>query len=236
MKTRRSHVSDQKLGLQGASTLADVLKTSSTLEELHCENNDIPLSGFTDLVNALHRNTTLTYLPAMQESRQMALKQTEDQVKQMRDDGSLSPVKNSSVRAKITNKVVGKSSKDKTLPMHLSNQDIKAALGLVDESWDRQIYRLEQYLRRNYNIAHGIPTAMEVDDEEFERPDTATSLRRVIEKVKYDSTPTIEKQVCLGELAEESQSEAEISLAKEIEMSLAENRAVWSQSRFQQSG
>lgn len=226
----------QKLGLQGASTLADVLKTSSTLEELHCENNDIPLSGFTDLVNALHRNTMLTYLPVMQESRQMALKQTEDQVKQMRDDGSLSPVKNSSVRAKITNKVVRKSSREKTLSMHLSNQDIKAALGLVDESWDRQIYRLEQYLQRNYNIAHGIPTAMEVDDEEFERPDTATSLRRVIEKVKYDSTPTMEKQVRLGELAEESQSEAEISLAKEIEMSLAENRAVWSQSRFQQSG
>jgi hypothetical protein len=172
----------------------------------------------------------------MQESRQMALKQTEDQVKQMRDDSSLSPVKNSSVRAKITKKVVRKSSKEKTSPMHLSNQDIKAALGLVDESWDRQIYRLEQYLQRNFNIAHGIPTAMEVDDEEFERPDTATSLRRVIEKVKYDSTPTMERQVRLGELAEESQSEVEITLAKEIEMSLAENRAVWSQSRFQQSG
>ena len=82
--------------------------------------------------------------------------------------------------------------------MGLSDQDIKAALGLVDESWARQEYRLQQYLQRNHNIAHGIPTAMDVDEEDFERPDTANSLGKILEKVTIESTPTREKDVQLG--------------------------------------
>ncbi|KAJ4353820.1 uncharacterized protein N0V89_005550 [Didymosphaeria variabile] len=169
----------QKLGLQGANTLADVLKVNTTLQQLYCENNGIPLQGFTDLVNALHRNTTLLHLPSMDESRQLALKTTEDQVKQLRDDPTTAPTahrRSPSVRQKFASRVRGQSKSDKTLPMGLSDQDIKAALSLVDESWERQEYRLQQYLQRNYNLANGIPTALDVDDEEFERPDTATSL------------------------------------------------------------
>ncbi|KAF2181669.1 leucine rich repeat protein-like protein [Zopfia rhizophila CBS 207.26] len=192
----------QRLGLQGASTLADVLKVNTTLEQLYCENNGITLGGFTDLVNALHRNTTLLYLPTMQESRQMALKQTEDQVKQMRDDPPAhTQARSSSVRSKIASKVSGKTAKEKGPSMLLSDQDIKAALGLVDESWRRQMYRLQQYLQRNQNIASGIPTTMEVDDEEFERPDTATSLSKIVEKVRFETTPTVEKEVQLGRMA-----------------------------------
>jgi hypothetical protein len=97
----------------------------------------------------------------MQESRQMALKQTEDQVKQMRDDPSVhAHTRNISVRSKIASKVSGKAPKERMQSMGLSDQDIKAALGLVDESWARQEYRLEQYLQRNYNLANGIPTTM----------------------------------------------------------------------------
>jgi len=130
----------------------------------------------------------------------MALKQTEDQVKSMRDDVSLpTSSKSSSVRSRLTNRVVsGKSSKEPNYPMGLSDQDIKAALGLVDESWARQEYRLQQYLQRNHNIAHGIPTAMDVDEEDFERPDTANSLGKILEKVTIESTPTREKDVQLG--------------------------------------
>ncbi|KAF2205843.1 leucine rich repeat protein-like protein [Delitschia confertaspora ATCC 74209] len=221
----------QKLGLQGASTLADVLKVNNTLTELHCENNGIALSGFTDLVNALHRNTTLLYLPPMQESRQTALKQTEDQVKSMRDDTSASAQNRSaSVRNKISNKVSGKAAKEKTSSMLLSDQDIKAALSLVDESWGRQIYRLQQYLQRNFNIANGIPTALEVDDEEFERPDTATSLSRIVEKVKFDSTPTVEKQLQLGEkmmIQEEDDDDTVSDMVSERTLSIKKART-WS--------
>ncbi|KAI4606305.1 hypothetical protein J4E83_010113 [Alternaria metachromatica] len=200
-KTLRAlYIRYQKLGVQGASTLADVLKVNTTLQYLYCEDNGIALTGFTDLVNALHRNTTLLFLPTMQESRQMALKQTEDQVKSMRDDVSLpTSSKSSSVRSRLTNRVVsGKSSKEPNYPMGLSDQDIKAALGLVDESWARQEYRLQQYLQRNHNLAHGIPTAMDVDEEDFERPDTANSLGKILEKVTIESTPTREKDVQLG--------------------------------------
>lgn len=209
---------DQKLGLQGASTLADVLKVNTTLKEIHCENNGIALSGFTDLVNALHRNTTLTFLPTMQESRQMALKQTEDQVKQYQHDNSTpAQTRSASVRSKISNKVTGKTAKEKAPSMLLSDQDIKAALGLVDESWGRQIYRLQQYLMRNHNIEHGIPTAMDVDEEEYERPDTATSLSRIVERVTFDTTPTAEKDAQLGGASDDERDDMIEPLEKSFE-------------------
>ena len=185
---------DQSLGLQGASTLADVLKVNSTLEQLHCDHNNIGLSGLTDLVNALHRNTTLLFLPEMQESRQMALKQTEDHVKQIRDEPlPQAEVRTSSMRQKLASRVAGKSTREKKPAVFLSDQDIKAALRLVDESWERQTYRLQQYLRRNLDIARGMPAAIDIDDEDFERPDTAASLSKVVEKVTIETTPTAEK-------------------------------------------
>jgi hypothetical protein len=211
--------------MQGASTLSDVLKVNKTLQYLYCENNGIALTGFTDLVNALHRNTTLLYLPSMLESRQMALKQTEDQVKQMRDDVSIhTQSRGPSVRSKLASKVAGKAPKEKIHPSGLSDQDIKAALGLVDESWARQEYRLQQYLQRNYNIAHGIPTTMDVDEEDFERPDTASSLGKIIEKVKIESTPTYEKDLQLGMPTPDTEYEGLTPLEKDLEMSFAHNR------------
>lgn len=181
-----------------------MLKTNRTLQYLYCEMNDIALNGFTDLVNALHRNTSLLYLPTMQESRQMALKRTEDQVKQLRDEASgHTTSKPASVRSKLASKaskVTSKTGRDRGASIGLSDQDIKAALGLVDESWARQEYRLQQYLQRNYNIANGIPVSMDVGDEDFERdrPDTASSLSKILDKVTIDSTPTAEKDAQLG--------------------------------------
>lgn len=210
--------------MQGASTLADVLKINTTLQYLYCENNGIALAGYTDLINALHRNTTLLYLPSMQESRQMALKQTEDQVKQMRDDISLHvPSKGVSVRSKLASKVGGKASRGQAHASGLSDQDIKAALGLVDESWTRQEYRLQQYLQRNYNISQGIPTTMDVDEEDFERPDTATSLANIIERVKIETTPTVEKDLQLGVPAPSADYDI-TPLERELEMSFNDKK------------
>ncbi|KAF2012465.1 RNI-like protein [Aaosphaeria arxii CBS 175.79] len=228
----------QKLGLQGASTLADVLKVNTTLRELYCENNGIALSGFTDLVNSLHRNTTLLYLPSMQESRQLALKQTEDQVKQMQSENSpQANGRSTSVRSKIASKVSGKTTRERAPSMILSDQDIKAALGLVDESWSRQDYRLQQYLQRNFNIANGIEVALEVDEEEFERPDTALSISKIVEKVTIDTTPTVEKDLQLGLEIETQKKERErrgtlTSIEKEIQMSYAENVRAFNRNRL----
>ena len=116
--------------------------------------------------------------------------------------------------------------------MGLSDQDIKAALGLVDESWGRQEYRLQQYLQRNYNLANGIPTTMEVDDEEFERPDTATSLSMIVERVKLESTPTTEKDLQLGSVTEEGYRDAPTPPEKDFEMSFSPRLSTWEPPRL----
>ncbi|KAF2639034.1 leucine rich repeat protein-like protein [Massarina eburnea CBS 473.64] len=225
-------VKHQRLGLQGASTLADVLKVNTTLEQLYCENNGIPLQGFTDLINSLHRNTTLLYLPSMDQSRNAALKATEDQVKQIRDESAThNQPRSISVRSKLSNKVHHRSTRDRSVSFGLSDQDIKAALTLVDESWERQEYRLQQYLQRNYNIANNIPTAIEVDDEAFERPDTATSLGKLVETVKLDTTPTAEKDIELGTPTVCEKELHTSPLEKELEMSFLPNRNIWAQPR-----
>jgi hypothetical protein len=183
-------------------------------------------------VNTLHRNTTLLYLPAMHESRNAALKATEDQVKQLRDDAATqSQTRSLSVRSKISNRVHGKVTRERVIPYGLSDQDIKAALGLVDESWERQEYRLQQYLQRNYDIANGIPVNMEVDDEEFERPDTAASIGKLVEKAVLDTTPTIEKEIQLGTAVHDSRQDA-TPLEKEIEMSFPHNYGAWARPRL----
>lgn len=189
------HIQNQNLGLQGASTLADVLKVNSTLVEVHCENNGIPLQGFTDLVNSLHYNTTLQWLPAMAESRQETLRQTEMAVKNMRSDTAHHPhSKAASFRNRVATKL-GKHPVEKAAPQQLSEQDVQAAVRLVEESWDRQAHRLSLYLQRNANIAAGIETPLEVEEEQFERPhERPLSMGRLIEQVQIESTPTLEKE------------------------------------------
>lgn len=159
----------------------------------------------------------------MQESRQVALKQTEEQVKQMRNEASAhTHSKTHYVRNKLTTKVAGKTPKAKVYPSGLSDQDIKAALSLVDESWAIQEHRLQQYLQRNYGIANGIPMMIEVGEEEYERPDTATSLGKIVEKVTIESTPTIEKNAQLG--GPSSPVDYDISdLARELELTFSGN-------------
>ncbi|CAD0090461.1 unnamed protein product [Aureobasidium vineae] len=193
----------QRLGLPGASMLAEVLKVNRTLRELHCEHNDIPLSAFTDMINALGKNTTLVYMPYMDESRLAALKQTETQVKQIRDEvpATTSPLK-PSVPAPLSKQPPSSSVAGSpiTAPSaSLTDQDIQAALRLVTESWDRQQYRLQQYLERNCCILHGVPTSMEIEEEAFERATSVGTLSQLIEKVKLDSTPTAEKELDFGD-------------------------------------
>ncbi|KAK2831954.1 hypothetical protein FQN49_007002 [Arthroderma sp. PD_2] len=58
-------IEHQKLGVQGANTLASVIEENNSLVEIYCENNEINLQAFTILVNALQRNQTLLHIPAM---------------------------------------------------------------------------------------------------------------------------------------------------------------------------
>ncbi|KAI9714779.1 MAG: hypothetical protein M1820_000068 [Bogoriella megaspora] len=83
----------------------------------------------------------------------------------------------------------------------LSDQDIKAALRLVDESWERQQWRLSQYLTRNYEIMMGKQVDLDIPEEDFERPSSVGSIGKLLEKVQADSTPTIEEELDIGVIA-----------------------------------
>lgn len=73
-------------------------------------------------------------------------------------------------------------------------QDIQTTHRLLTEQWDRQCYRLNKYLERNWCLLHDIAQDAEDEpDEKFERPESAGSLGKVLEQVKFDTTPRNEK-------------------------------------------
>lgn len=242
-------IEKQKLGMRGASTLAEVVKDNDTLLELHCDNNEIPLAGLTDLVNALIENKSLIFLPPMNDGRAAAFRSAEATMKMMSDfDPPRSPVAlkaspfagASAVRKGFANvrkttsrasqytpsfpalPYSGRSSgspdrRNSSSPMSLqlptskkasrspssghspsgstsgfsafTVQDIQTTQRLLTEQWDRQCYRLEQYLNRNWCLLNNVPVDMEIEDEKFERPSSVGSIGKMLEQVKYDTTP-----------------------------------------------
>ncbi|KAK6439039.1 hypothetical protein LTR95_004754 [Oleoguttula sp. CCFEE 5521] len=75
-------------------------------------------------------------------------------------------------------------------PVSFTVQDVQTTHRLLAEQWDRQCFRLTQYLERNWCLLHGLPTADEgVTDEAFERPSSVGSLGKMLERVKMDTTP-----------------------------------------------
>ncbi|KAM0719175.1 hypothetical protein Q7P37_005080 [Cladosporium fusiforme] len=237
------HIEHQKLGIQGASTLAEVLKENETLTELYCDNNEIPLQGLTDLVNSIVDNTNIIHLPTMDDGRAAAFRSAEITMKAMEYDTALpaSPVKASrfntssfamkrglasvrrtAQRASVyspsfpalprsqSNLKLDRNSVSSSMPPPRSRQashtgpvpatptsftmqDIQTTHRLLTEQWDRQCYRLAQYLDRNWCVLHGLPVTMELPDEKFERPASVGSLGKVLAQVKYDTTPRAER-------------------------------------------
>ena len=205
-------VEHQKLGLQGASTLASVLEVNDTLQEIHCENNEINLQAFTVLVNSLEHNKTLLYLSSMVMDRAWTQNKVDREIVNIRDTPSTSPVTRMSSSTKATvNRTLGRTI-GKTIgsqrsipprnmdkrhsPMHsYTESDIKAAVGSLSQNWDRELARLQGYLQRNYNLAHGLPPEgapveqrwLEADD----RPETSESLATAVRGYRIDDrTPT----------------------------------------------
>ena len=80
-------------------------------------------------------------------------------------------------------------------PVSFTVQDIQTTHRLLTEQWDRQCYRLAQYLERNWCLLNEIPVNMEIEDEKFERPESVGSIGKVLEQVKSDTTPRYERDV-----------------------------------------
>ena len=166
-------VEHQKLGLQGASTLATVLEENQSLVEIHCENNEINLQAFTVLVNSVEHNTVLLFLPLMATDRAWTQKKVDREIDSIRDDSSIMSKAGMSPSTKATvhrtlGRTLGKTmggqrsfsarNLDKsTSPMQgYTESDIKAAMGSLSQNWDRETARLQHYLARNYNLAQGL--------------------------------------------------------------------------------
>jgi hypothetical protein len=62
-----------------------------------------------------------------------------------------------------------------------TDQDVLAAVRVMDEKWDRQIRRLQNFLIRNYCITSGIPLPPEEGDENSP-PDTAVPTLELLGK------------------------------------------------------
>jgi hypothetical protein len=242
-------IEHQKLGLQGANTLASVLEENKSLREVHCENNDINLQSFTVLVNGLQCNRTLLSLSCMDRDRVLSLDKVRREVDKVRLDAST--VQNSTassirrslhvamgVRPSSTNHRLTKTpppnlSASPQEPSPLSPQNVDLVLQSLQRRWDSEIARLRRYLLRNYNAAHGIEDD-DIDDAASDgRPATAASLGTMLENLKFEvavsadeihaSPPDRVSSLHLRNESEDSQPELQIPLKKNLRKKSAPN-------------
>lgn len=195
-------IEHQKLGLQGANTLASVLEENQSLREVHCENNDINLQSFTVLVNGLQCNRTLLSLSCMDRDRVMSLDKVRREVDNVRLDASTVQnsttnsirrsfhvamgVRPSNTNHRLTKPPPSNPSASPQEPSPLSTQNVDLVLQSLQRRWDSEIARLRRYLLRNYNAVHGIEDN-DIDDAASDgRPATAASLGTMLENLKFE--------------------------------------------------
>ena len=200
----------QALELPGANALASVLQSNTTLHEIYCENNKINLQAFTILVNAVNYNTSLVYFPNMDIDRAIARKNIDREIDGMRENTHTVAVKSGKGTVKRTMGAAitgGRSFSSRSIqklaePPKYTEQDMKAAVGSLEQSWDVQVSRLQSYLQRNYCLANGIPVpeiTTTSPRQSNDRPHTAGSLMTALQDAKLDRTPTVELDFQLGE-------------------------------------
>ncbi|KAK2809748.1 hypothetical protein FQN50_003593 [Emmonsiellopsis sp. PD_5] len=83
-------IEHQRLGLQGANTLASVLEANNSLLEVYCDNNEINLQSFTVLVNGLQQNKTLLHLPLMIRDREQSLERVRREIESVTQNSNSS--------------------------------------------------------------------------------------------------------------------------------------------------
>ncbi|KAJ5902504.1 hypothetical protein N7495_003032 [Penicillium taxi] len=192
-------IEHQKLGLQGANTLASVLEENTSLREVHCENNDINLQSFTVLVNGLQCNRTLLSLSVMNKDRISSLTTVRREADSAKGDASIVQASTGySIRRSIHAAIGSRSNNrlTKPPPTHSPSSSLDASpfgahnvdviLQALQNKWDIEIARLGRYLLRNYNIANGIEDNDNDDDASDGRPGTAASLGTMFANLKFE--------------------------------------------------
>lgn len=196
-------IEHQNLGLQGANTLAGVIEKNSCLAEIHCEHNDINLQSFTVLVGSLKKNKTLLFMPAQDADRAKSMEKVREEFEALNQcDEPKSPrtgtlMKSFHAVAQKAPSVKRHRRQSSTLSAQsnssFTQSDYNETLVALEEQWNTQVARLQQYLLRNYQLVSGLSWE-ELDSKSEKdsrtRPSTADSLARMLAKVNFDSNPT----------------------------------------------
>ncbi|KAI7969078.1 hypothetical protein EIK77_000161 [Talaromyces pinophilus] len=199
-------IEHQKLGLQGANTLASVLEENTSLREIYCENNDMNLQSFTVLVNGLQHNNSVTLLPVMNTDRHQSLERVRREFDNIKRNTSSHQSGPSSIRRsihaaitigqpsgghKLAKSSLAARSKEAAQLSESSaseplDQEVEATLQSLNRKWDIEVDRLRQYLYRNYCTLNGIPydadgyqgldAVEEADSADVSRPATSASV------------------------------------------------------------
>lgn len=200
------HIEHQKLGLQGASTLATVLEENTSLQEIYCEHNEINLQAFTVLVNSIKHNTSLLYLPTMESDRSWSLKKIEREADLVRNNPPSVPStlpNKASVRRTLgaaigtARSVTSRNMEKPSSLLVYTEQDVQAAVRSLSERWDYEVVRLQDLMLRNYKISNDIPLDL-LDSNDEDRSATAASLSTALQAARLDRTPTMELDLQLG--------------------------------------
>lgn len=207
-------IEHQKLGLQGANTLASVLEENTSLQEIYCENNDMNLQSFTVLVNGLQRNDSVTLLPVMNTDRHQSLERLRREFINVKRDTSSHQPGPSSIRRsihaamaigqpsgghKLAKSNMAARSKEaaqfsESSTSETLDEEVEVTLESLNRRWDIEVDRLRQYLYRNYCTLNGIPydadgyqdldAVEEPDSADVSRPATSISIGITIEELE----------------------------------------------------
>lgn len=191
-------IEHQKLGLQGANTLASVLEENNTLREVYCESNDINLQSFTVLVNGLQRNRSLLTLSCMDRDRAQSLQKVLREVDNVRleiNNNQASTIRRSFFAgrnvglAQPGHRLRKPSPPSAPSPLEgspFANPNVELVLESLNNRWDLEVSRLQRYLQRNHNIARGIEDVDMDDSASDGRPGTAASIGTMLDNLKFD--------------------------------------------------
>ncbi len=207
LKTNRTlrtlKIEHQGLGVEGADALATVILENETLTHIYCEHNGINLQGFTVIVNSLAKNFSILHIPFL-------LKDQAESVKQMKgkmNESGRNVAKAESNTKHAVRKTAG------LLGVHMKQerpsatpQDIDRAIDVLNQRWEKQKTRMSELLLRNYNIAQGLESRCDYEDngnkwdQNLMRPHTAGSDSFIMETVMKNTTPRYERSNPLSQM------------------------------------
>ncbi len=146
----------QSLGTPGAMELASVLAKNTTLRELYCEMNDIHLQGFTAIVNAIESNDCITYVPRMDRDRAEHVRYIKEKLFMVTDVADNKDSMAKDLKRGIR-KTSAKSERDKKTALTdeaLNIIGVEQNMMILEEKWESEVQRLENFLRRNISMQH----------------------------------------------------------------------------------